>query len=74
MAEEKVVGLQDDFWEPASRVSQVENDRLALASLAFLHVEIDKALADMKTDTAPGPDGWPVAFFKRFWLCFKHVF
>lgn len=21
----------------------------------------------MKSDTAPGPDGWPVAMFKRFW-------
>ena len=29
--------------------------------------EIDDALLSMKTDTAPGPDGWPVAMFKRFW-------
>jgi hypothetical protein len=23
----------------------------------------------MKSDTAPGPDGFPVLFFKRFWPC-----
>lgn len=49
-----MVGLQEGFWGPAERVSQVENDGLALA---FLPEEIDQALADMKTDTAPGPDG-----------------
>jgi hypothetical protein len=26
----------------------------------------------MKTDTAPGPDGFPVVFFKRFWPLVKH--
>mgnify|MGYP005799493773 FL=1 len=48
-----------------------ENTGLALS---FLPEEIDRALASMKTGTAPGPDGWPMEFFKRFWPCFKHVF
>jgi hypothetical protein len=29
--------------------------------------EIEEVLKDTKTDTAPGPDGFPVSFFKRFW-------
>lgn len=29
----------------------------------------------MKVDTAPGPDGWPVALFKHFWpLLREHIF
>ena len=34
--------------------------------LVFLPEEIDAALMGMKSDTAPGPDGWLVAMFKRF--------
>ena len=59
------------LWDTAERVSQEENDRLALA---FLPKEIDQALHGMKTSTAPGPDGWPVEFFKKFWPCLKHLF
>nr|AAT01371.1 hypothetical protein [Oryza sativa Japonica Group] len=29
--------------------------------------EIERALAKMKTNTAPGPDGLPVCFYKEFW-------
>jgi hypothetical protein len=28
--------------------------------------EIEFAIKDMKTNTAPGPDGFPVAFYKEF--------
>ncbi|KAE8781901.1 hypothetical protein D1007_44637 [Hordeum vulgare] len=28
----------------------------------------------MNTDTTPGPDGWLVEFFKKFWSCLKHWF
>ncbi|KAE8785161.1 hypothetical protein D1007_41168 [Hordeum vulgare] len=48
-----------------------ENDELFLS---FLREEIDKALVDMKMDTAPGPNGWPVEFFKKFWPCFENIF
>src|SRR4051812_9967785 len=33
----------------------------------FVMEELEEVLKDTKTDTALGPDGFPVAFFKRFW-------
>ena len=51
-------GLRADVWETSQRVLECENDKLGLA---FLPEEIDAALMGMKADTAPGPDGWPVA-------------
>ena len=57
-------GLCADVWEDSFRVLDYENDALGLA---FLPEEIDAALLGMKVDTAPGPDGWPVAMFKNFW-------
>ena len=56
--------LREDAWLPAQKVLESENEELGLA---FLPKEIDEALQSMKTDTAPGPDGWPVAMFKHFW-------
>lgn len=52
-----MLSLREDFWALEERVSQQENEELALS---FLPKEIDETLADMKTDTALGPDGWPV--------------
>ena len=45
-------------------VTDRENEELGLA---FAPEEIDEALGSMKTDTAAGLDGWPVAMFKHFW-------
>ena len=56
-------GLRADVWEDSQRVLACENDALGLA---FLPEEIDATLLGMKVDTALGPDGWPVAMFKRF--------
>ena len=56
--------LRRDFWTPEHCVSEEEN--LAL-SLSFLPRELDEVLKDTKTDTAPRPDGFPVAFYKAFW-------
>ena len=57
-------GLREDVWVGDQRVLEAENDELGLA---FLPEEIDAAIMGMKVDTTPGPDGWPVAMFKRFW-------
>ena len=70
-AEEKALQLRADFWGEDDRVSQAENDLLALT---FSSEEIDEAVGAMKIDTAPGPNGWPVAFFRRFWPVFKDLF
>ena len=70
-AEEKALCLRDARWAPSERVTQEANEGLGLA---FLPEEIDRALHDMKTDTAPGPDGWPVEFFKKFWSKLKSLF
>ena len=41
--------------------------------LTFTEKEMDVVLASMKMDTAPGPDGLPVCFFKRFWKILRPV-
>lgn len=39
--------------------------------LSFFDEEIGAALAAMKIDTSPGPDGFPVALFKPCWSWLK---
>jgi hypothetical protein len=34
---------------------------------SFTPEELDVVLKETKTDTAPGPDGLPVMFYKKFW-------
>nr|XP_051208064.1 uncharacterized protein LOC127323999 [Lolium perenne] len=47
-----------------ARVSEEENGGLACT---FSEPELEAIIKGMNTDTAPGPDGFPVMFFKRFW-------
>jgi hypothetical protein len=54
-------GLAPETWTDRQRVSQEKNNNLALT---FSEVELDNITNDMKTNTAPGPDGLPVIFFK----------
>ncbi|KAK1693865.1 hypothetical protein QYE76_010562 [Lolium multiflorum] len=51
-------------WERDDRVSEEENVALAYT---FSETELEAIVKEMKTDTAPGPDGFPVAFFKKLW-------
>jgi hypothetical protein len=60
--------LVSNLWDEGSRVSNVENVAFALT---FSHHELDEVLAQTKLDTAPGPEGFPVAFFKAFWPMLK---
>jgi hypothetical protein len=62
--EERVFSLGPDLWDEEQRISAEENWGL---EITFTAVELDEVLASMKPDSAPGPDGFPVAFFKRFW-------
>ena len=70
-AEEKPLRLRVDLWGDEARVSQAENDLLALS---FSTEEIGRAVGSMKIDTALDPDGCPVAFFRRFWPMLKAPF
>jgi hypothetical protein len=62
--EEKVLSLSSDLWVGDKLVSPHENDDLMRS---FSAEELDWILKDTKFDTAPGPDGLPVIFFKKFW-------
>ncbi|XP_071680143.1 uncharacterized protein [Lolium perenne] len=65
----RVCGLAPSSWGEEARVSKEENVGLACT---FSEAELEAIVKDMKTDTAPGPDGFPVTFFKRFWPQVKH--
>jgi hypothetical protein len=62
--EEKTLSLSPYLWVGDSLVSPQENDELMRS---FTAEELDWILKDSKSDTAPGPDGLSVIFFKKFW-------
>jgi hypothetical protein len=64
----QLLTLANNLWDVGSRVSSDENEAFALS---FSQQELDEVLAQTKLDTAPGPDGFPVAFFKTFWPMLK---
>jgi hypothetical protein len=66
--EERTFLLANNLWPAQKRISEEENGEL---ELTFIADELDDVLASMKVDLAPGPDGLPVAFFKRFWGILK---
>ena len=55
-------------WGTEKMVSVEENASLALT---FTGEELDDCIKSTKSNTAPGPDGFLVAFFKQFWLDLK---
>ena len=63
------VSLSVDFWQ-AAHVTEEENREL---TLPFLPEEVQRAVLEMKPNSAPGPDGLPVAFFQTFWESIKAV-
>ncbi|KAK1615442.1 hypothetical protein QYE76_020959 [Lolium multiflorum] len=62
--ETRLLGLGSNLWPAAKRVSREENEGL---ERAFSAEDLEEVLHSMRGDTAPGPDGLPVAFYKRFW-------
>jgi hypothetical protein len=60
--------LAPDTWTVLQQVSQEENDSL---TVTLSEVELENIANDMKSNTAPGPDGLPVIFFKSFWPLVK---
>jgi hypothetical protein len=66
--EPKLISLAPDIWLPHNRVLEEENENLLRS---FSMEELEDVLKDTKSDTAPGPDGIPVLFYKRFWPMIK---
>jgi hypothetical protein len=66
--EPQLLTLVEGFWVENQRVSNTENLEMALS---FTAQELDEVLALNKTDTAPGPDGFLVIFFKLCWSWLK---
>jgi hypothetical protein len=64
VGEPRRFALGDNLWEDEGRISEIDNRDL---ELTFTAEELDEVLHSMKPDSAPGPDGLPVLFFKRFW-------
>lgn len=61
--EPRAFGLAPALTEEDRRVSTGENLEL---ELTFTADELEEVLLSMKPDSAHGPDGFPVLFFKRF--------
>jgi hypothetical protein len=51
-----------------SIVSEHENNQLVRE---ITEEEIAKAIWDMDPDKAPGPDGFPIRFYRSFWATIK---
>jgi hypothetical protein len=66
--EPKLLQLQEGTWSQAQRVLREENENLLRT---FSQEELDEVLKETKVDTAPGPDGFPVVFYKRCWPWIK---
>jgi hypothetical protein len=62
------ISLVQGIWSQDQCASQEDNDSLIRS---FLPEELDQVLKETKTDTVPGPDGFPVIFFKSFWSLVK---
>jgi mannosylglycoprotein endo-beta-mannosidase len=62
-------GLAPDSWDGLARVNQAENLNLAPT---FSEIELFEIVKEMKTYTAPGSDGFQVAFFQKCWPLVKH--
>jgi hypothetical protein len=62
--EPKLLRTHPRLWSGQNCVSDLENEELRRS---FTPEELDVFLKETKIDTAPGPDGLPVIFYKKFW-------
>ena len=52
----------EDLIEPS--ISNIENEELCMVQTRD---EIQKVIFEMKSLKAPGPDGFPMLFYKHYW-------
>jgi hypothetical protein len=62
------VHLSPGFWEPDEKLGVDDRSKLAEP---FLEKNVASAVAGMKTESAPGPNGFTVTFFKKLWKFIK---
>lgn len=62
------IHLDQGVWRDKLRVSDSENEYL---QKPFDLAETDRVMKSMKSNTAPGPDGFPVGFYKKLWPEFR---
>jgi mannosylglycoprotein endo-beta-mannosidase len=62
--EPKMLSTHPHLWAGPRCVSSLENEELMRS---FTLEELDAVLKETKIDTAPGPDGLLVLFYKKFW-------
>jgi hypothetical protein len=60
--------LDPNRMEDISQVTQEENDLLIVP---FTEVEIKKAIFEIEHNKAPGPDGFLIEFYQKFWDVIK---
>jgi hypothetical protein len=65
------ISLVQGIWSGGQCATSQDNEALIRT---FLPEELDQVLKETKTNTAPGPDGFPVFFFKSFWNLVKPLF
>jgi mannosylglycoprotein endo-beta-mannosidase len=70
VGEPRRFALANNLWDEGSMISEGENREL---ELTFTPEELDEVLLSMKPNSASGPDGLPVLFFKFFWGTLKGV-
>jgi hypothetical protein len=56
------IRLKEDVWDDQGHLDEREAESLVGM---FSEKEIKEALDDMKVNSAPGPDGFTVSFFKK---------
>lgn len=56
------------MWGDRLRLSDIESQALLKP---FEMSKIDEVMKKMKSNTAPGPDGFPVGFYKKLWPEFR---
>jgi hypothetical protein len=62
--QEGTIGLSENFWSESGRLTEEEAADLIKP---FTIKELEEALKDMDVNSAPGPDGLPVGFYREFW-------
>jgi hypothetical protein len=60
--------LGDDFWPKDLKLEGIDKEKLICP---FPREEIKEVIMGMKEYSAPGPNGFSVSFFKKFWEIIK---